>query len=1057
MEFLEKPPLNDLVESIFGEEDLEHSDEEFTVTDEILSYFGWSDHVGDMSEDELMHYGMPRRSGRYPYGSGEDPYQHGSDFLARVKELKKAGFTYTDKDGKTWTGDNAIAKSFGLTTTEYRRQISWAGYEQRLNQVETAKRLRDKEGMGATAIGKEMGLPESTVRSLLNPDSESRMHQAMETVNMLRDQVDSKGMIDVTAGVEKSIGISKERLNLALDYLQRTEGYPVYTGGIPQINAKGQQTIQKVLCKPGTPHKDIYKYDEVKTIDDYESNDGGDTYHKKFTYPASLDSKRMMVRYADDVGADGFKGIDKDGIIELRRGCKDLDLGDSRYSQVRILVDGTHYLKGMAVYSDNMPDGVDVVFNTNKQKGTPALGDKTNTVLKNIKKDDPDNPFGSLIKDADKGGQYWYDDPKTGKKKLGLINKRSDEGDWDDWQDALPSQFLAKQSQTLAKKQLDLAKKDKLAEFDEYMSITNPTIKKHMLEKFADGCDAAAVHLKAAALPGQKYHVIIPINSLKDNEVYAPNYENGTKLALIRYPHGGRFEIPILTVNNKNQLGNKIIGKQSIDGVGINHKIADQLSGADFDGDTVMCIPTHDAGGKVKILNKRPLKDLEGFDPKVEYGGVAKKDEDGNVRYYRNGQAYPIMKNTGTQMGVVSNLITDMTLAGADERELARAVKHSMVVIDAEKHHLDYKQSEIDNNIAALKKKYQIRIDDDGNEKSGGASTILSRSKGQYSVEKRQGSYKINIPGSKDYDPTKPDGAKLWKKADDLYYVDRKRDKSTGLITVRTSDGKKIEYDPKDKAAYEKYNPIERKDPVTGKVTFTNAAGDITYRTKTRMQQSTKMAETDDAYQLVSKARHPMELIYADYANEMKALGNKARMAMVNTGKIETSATAKAAYRDEVKALMERVDKSDLNRIKERTAQRKANAEIAAKKKAYLEEHGEELKGEALRKLSQQALNKYREEVGSVSRRDRNIEISDREWEAIQAGAISENQLKRILNTSDIDKLRERATPRLTNSLSNAQVSRAKAMAASNYTLEQIAKKMGVSTSTVSKYLKGVK
>ena len=1054
MEFLEKPPLKELVAKILEEKELEHSEDEFTVADEILSYFGLSD---QLKEDELAHYGIKRRSGRYPYGSGKEPYQHSSDFLARVKELKKSGFTYKDEDGKTWSGDNAIAKSMGLTTTEYRRQVSWAGYEQRLQQVETAKRLRDKEGMGNTAIGREMGISESTVRSLLNPKSEDRMQKCMETVDLLRNQVNEKGMIDVTVGVEKSLGISKVRLDNALDYLEKAEGYKVYTGGIPQINTKGQQTIQKVLCKPGTQHKEIYEYDKVKTIDDYESIDGGDTFQKKFTYPSSLDSKRLMVRYADDVGSDGFKGIEKDGIIELRRGVADLDLKDSKYSQVRILVDGTHYLKGMAVYSDNMPDGVDVVFNTNKPKGTPALGDKTNTVLKNIKKDDPDNPFGSLIKDVDKGGQYWYDDPKTGKKKLGLINKRADEGDWDDWADALPSQFLAKQSQSMAKKQLDLAKKDKLAEFDEYMSINNPTIKKHMLEKFADSCDAAAVHLKAAALPGQKYHVIIPINSLKDNEVYAPNYENGTQIALIRYPHGGRFEIPILTVNNKNKLGNNIIGKQSIDAVGINHKIADQLSGADFDGDTVMCIPTNDPGGKVRIKNKPPLKDLEGFDPKVEYGGTPKKDEDGNVRYYRNGQAYPIMKNTGTQMGVISNLITDMTLAGATEKELARAVKHSMVVIDAEKHKLDYKASEIENDIASLKKKYQVHIDENGNEKYGGASTILSRAKGQYSVDKRQGSYKINIPGTKDYDPTKPDGAKLWKQADDLYYVDRKRDKKTGLITIRTEDGKKIEYDPKDKKSYERYNPIERKDPITGQVKFTNAEGDITYRSKTRTQQSTKMAETDDAYSLVSEKRHAMELIYADYANSMKDLANKARLAMVNTGKLEVSPTAKAIYKEEVKSLMQRVDNSDLNRIKERAAQRKANAEIAEKKKAYYEEHGEELKGEPLRKLSQQALSKYRQELGTVSRRDRNIEISDREWEAIQAGAISENQLKRILDTSDIDKLRERATPRLTNSLSQAQIGRVKAMSASNYTIEQIAKKMGVSTSTVSKYLKGVK
>lgn len=1022
-----------------------------SIADEILSYFG----ISDREDDYLEHYGTPRHSGRYPYGSGENPYQHSGDFLGRISELKKAGFTYTDDDGKVWTGDNAIAKSMGLTSTEYRRQVSWAGYERRLDQVQRAKSLK-ADGLGATEIGKQMGLSESTVRSLLNPSSEDRMNQAMNTVNFLREKLNEKGMLDVTSGVETSLGISKERLNLALDYLEKAEGCPVYTGGIPQVNTKGQQTIQKVLCKPGTEHKEIYDYSRVKTIEDYESQNDGETFHKKFTYPASLDSKRLMVRYADDVGSDGFKGVDKDGVIELRRGCQDLSLGDSRYSQVRILVDGTHYLKGMAVYSDDLPDGVDVVFNTNKKRGTPALGDKTSTVLKPIKKDDPDNPFGSAIKDADKGGQYWYTDKKTGKEKLGLINKRADEGDWDEWANAIPSQFLAKQSLSLAKKQLDLAKKDKLAEFDEYMSITNPTIKKHMLEKFADSCDSAAVHLKAAALPGQRYHVIIPINTLKDNEVYAPNYENGTKLALIRYPHGGRFEIPILTVNNKNALARKMLGTDVVDAVGINHKIADQLSGADFDGDTVMCIPTHDPKGKVKILNKPPLKELEGFDPKLDYGGTVKVDADGTEHYYRNGHEYPKMKNTGIQMGVISNLISDMTLAGATDSELARAVKHSMVVIDAEKHKLDYKASEKDNNIAALKKKYQAHIDENGNEVYGGASTILSRAKGQASVDKRQGSYHINIPGSKDYDPSRPDGAKIWKTAEDLYYPDRTYDKKTGIMTVKTTTGKTIQYDVKDAKAYAKYNPVEKRDPATGEVSYTSGDGTIDYRVKKRTQVSTKMAETDDAYTLVSKYRHTMELVYADYANEMKNLGNKARIEMVNTGKIPYSSTAKKTYAVEVKSLMDKLDNSDLNKIKERSAQRKANAEISTKKKAYFEANGEELKGETLRKLSQQALNKYRQEVGSISRRDRNIEITDKEWEAIQAGAISENTLKRILAATDIDKLRQRATPKLVNTLSQAQINRAKAMAASNYTLDDIAKKLGVSPSTISKHLRGV-
>ena len=46
--------------------------------------------MNQITEDELQHYGMPKRSGRYPWGSGDDPYQHGSgDFLGRVDELRK--------------------------------------------------------------------------------------------------------------------------------------------------------------------------------------------------------------------------------------------------------------------------------------------------------------------------------------------------------------------------------------------------------------------------------------------------------------------------------------------------------------------------------------------------------------------------------------------------------------------------------------------------------------------------------------------------------------------------------------------------------------------------------------------------------------------------------------------------------------------------------------------------------------------------------------------------------------------------------------------------------
>ena len=929
-----------------------------------------------LEDDVLMHYGMPRRSGRYPWGSGEDPYQHGRDFLSRVEELKKQGWKETPEN---------IMKEFGLTTGQYRTEKANAKDERRMLQIATINSLK-QDGLGPTEIGRRMGLPESTVRSLMNEKSAERTNQAKNTANFIREQIEKKGMIDVGTGVEIELGVSREKLKQALKILEE-EGYPVYKGGIPQVTNKGKQTNQMVICPKGTEHKEIYEFDKVHSLSDYTSHDGGETFDT-FVYPKSMSSKRLMIRYCDDVGPDGARGIDKDGVIELRRGVDDLSLGDSRYSQVRILVDNKKYLKGMAVYSDDMPDGVDVIFNTNKPRSKGMDG-----TLKDIK-NDPDNPFGSLIKP---GGQSYYID-KNGKRQLSLINKPREEGDWNEWSNGLPSQFLSKQSLSMAKKQLKLAKIDKETEFDEICSLTNPTIKKHLLEKFASECDSAAVHLKAAALPGQKYHVIIPINTLKDDEVYAPNYENGTKLALIRYPHGGTFEIPICTVNNKNKLGNKLLGKDVIDAVGINSKVAERLSGADFDGDTVMCIPTHDKSGKVKITSTPPLKGLEGFDPKTQY------PERPGMKYMKDPKTGK--DSTQMEMGKISNLITDMTLAGASDEEKAAAVRHSMVVIDAGKHKLDYKQSEIDNNIKALVKKYQRKVDADGNVRYGGASTLISRASGEQSVLKRQGSPKVNIKGKPDYDPSKPEGSLLYKTADNVSWE------------------------------------VERVNKRTGKVTVT---------TKYKTQKSTKMAETDDANTLVSEAKHPMELVYADYANSMKSLANKARVEMANTGKIAYSKSAKGVYKEEVASLKQKVDTAMINHPKEREAQRRANADVNAKKA-----EDPTLKPKDIKKISQQVLTKYRNEVDTVSRRKRNINITDREWEAIQSGAVSENTLIKILNNTDIKDLRQRATPRTSNTISQAKINKIKAMRNSNYSLSEIAESIGVSTATVSSYLKGV-
>lgn len=895
----------------------------------------------------LMHYGVPRRSGRYPWGSGDNPYQHSGDFLSRIDGLKKEG-----------KSEKEIADELNLTTTQLRIQVSLVKDERRALDVATAKGLREK-GYSLNEIAEKMGYAnDSSVRSLLNENSEVRMNQAKTTADFLRKQIDEKGMIDVGVGVERELGVSREKLNQAL-YILEMEGYPVYGAGVPQATNPGKQTNIKVICPPGTEHKDIYNYEDIHSVTEYASHDDGATFDK-FVYPKSMDSKRLQIRYAEE------GGIDKDGVIEIRRGVDDLSLGDSHYAQVRILVDGNRYLKGMAVYSDNLPDGVDVVFNTNKKQGTPK-----EDVMKKIK-DDPDNPFGSLIK---ANGQSYYID-KDGKKQLSLINKRAEEGDWGEWADKLPSQFLSKQPLSLVKKQLGLATADKMEEFDEIVHLTNPAVKRALLSSFADDCDSAAVHLQAAALPRQKYQVILPITSMKDNEVYAPNYHDGETVALIRYPHGGTFEIPILKVNNRQAEARGVLGSNPKDAIGINSKVAERLSGADFDGDTVMVIPCNSARTNVRIKSTTRPAGLIDFDPKMSYGTIQKEDG----YYSASGKKIKVMKNTQTEMGKVSNLITDMTLRGATEDELVRAVRHSMVVIDAEKHKLDYKQSEIDNGIASLKKKYQGTTEPDGRYHEG-AATLISRAKSETSIIKRRGSPTID----------KETGELRWKQVEDPVYIDKQ----------------------------------------TGK-------------TKTKTQPITKMAKTKDARTLISDADTPIEREYANYANQMKALANKARLEIVHTKDIPYSPSAKETYKVEVASLNSKLNVSLKNAPRERQAQLRANTVVAAKKQANPDMTKAEVK-----KAGQQALVKARTEVGA---KRETIKITDREWEAIQAGAISNNKLQQIVAHTDTDELRQRATPRASTTLSQAKISKIQNMRASGYTNAEIAKAVGVSAATVSKY-----
>lgn len=891
-----------------------------------------------VEEDILMHYGVKRRSGRYPWGSGDNPYQHGGDFLARVEELQRLGKT-----------EKQIADELHLSTTDLRMQVRVAKHERRALQADRARSLRE-DGKTLDEIASILGYAnDSSVRALLNENTAANKNKAQATAEILKKELAEKGAIDVGTGVERQLGVSTGVLQEAL-FILETEGYNRYGVGVPQVNDPKKRTITPVISVPEIDQREVYQnLDLVKSVGDYHSTDGGESWDKR-EYPASIDSRRVKILYGDEGGAL------KDGVIEIRRGVADLDLGDSHYAQVRILVDGTHYLKGMAMYSDDMPDGADIVFNTNKHTGTPKMD-----VLKKIQ-DDPDNPFGALIK---ANGQSHYIDA-DGNEKLSAINKLKEEGDWDKMSKNLSSQFLSKQPIQLIKKQLDLTYADAADEFSEICSLNNPTVKRKLLLDFADECDSAAVHLKAAALPRQSTQVILPLNAMKETEIFAPNYRDGEKVVLIRYPHGGTFEIPELTVNNKNPTAVSVLGKNIRDAVGINPKVAERLSGADFDGDQVVVIPT---GGRVKIQSTPALKDLKDFDPKTDYSTEGKT----GVRLLAKGAA------TQRQMGEISNLITDMTLKGATEPEIARAVKHSMVVIDAAKHKLDYRQSEKDNGIAELKKKYQGFDDETGHH--GGASTLLSRRKQDVEVPERQGSGVI--------------------------------DPLTGKVVYKESGRTYV-------------------DPRTGKT--------VAATTKVK-----RILAVDDVRSMSSGTLQ--EEAYADYANKMKDLANKARLEYKATPTLKRSASAAKAFEPEVNRLMAALKVAQLNAPLEREAQRIANARVKAKVQANNITDKDEIS-----KIRRAAISDARNSTGASGKRTR-IAISDGEWTAIQSGAISDTTLSEILRYAEPKTVRERATPRRTTQLSDARISRIKAMANSGHTNAEIAESLGISTSAVSKYL----
>lgn len=836
------------------------------------------DYVGLLTAEDwdAMQYGILRKSGRYPWGSGSTQNVRNRDFLGYFDKVREEGKMSVTE----------ACQMLGISTTDYRAARSAAKNQQKQQQIHMAQKLRDKGWSHEQIALKMFGAKtkESTVRSLLQDDTKAKANALHNIANMLEEGVIAKKFIDIGTGVEQHLGISPDRLRVAVAMLKE-KGYMVHSVQVDQLGtAPGNKTTVKVLAPPGTTYKDINanksQISQLDALGKFSKDNGKSILG--IAPPLSISSKRVGINYREDGG-----GL-ADGVIYVRPGVKDLSLGESHYAQVRIMVDGSHFLKGMAVYKDDLPPGVDLQFNTDKAKadiGTNKLDAmkplKTKVDEKGNEVIDMDNPFGAQLKP---NGQIL--DPKTG-KATSAMNKLNEEGDWETWSRNLSSQFLSKQSSNLAKKQLDMTYDERRQDLNEIMSLTNPSVRKKLLESFADGADSDAVELKAAALPGQASHVILPVPKMKDTEVYAPNLTHGQRVVLVRYPHGGTFEIPELTVNNHQKDAIKAFGAHPPDAIGINPKVAQKLSGADFDGDSVIVIPQKP--GTI-VQTKETLEQLATFNPQREYP------------QYEGMQVISEPRKQ-QEMGKISNLITDMTIKGATADKLARAVKHSMVVIDAAKHKLDYKQSEIDNGIKALREEFQAKPDGGP---AGGSATLISRA-----------------------------GSPVFVRA-----VKERPASQGGPIDPKT--GKKV-FVPKGESFI---------DPKTGQERFPK-------------MQSTKLKEEPDAFKLTSggSKENPgtkIEAIYADHSNRMKELANLARKEAVNTKSDRADPAAAKAYAAEVASLNAKLSQAIANRPLERQAQVYANETVAAKKADYPDMDDSQLK-----RIRFQALQQARDRTGA--------------------------------------------------------------------------------------------
>ena len=1053
----------------------------------------------------ISHYGKAhdedppgRGSGRWPWGSGDRPNQHDWSILSRIDKLKAStpgikdseiaaelGYYRKDLQGNYILDENGnkIGSAADLKAArelaikrkkmdEYER-ICW--YDNHID-PDTGKHYTD------TKIAELEGWAgESSVRSKRSTGLNGKQSKVMDVADKLKDECSKKGYIDVGSSVELYLGTSPNGLSAALKVLEE-EGYIVQNIRVKQAANPSQETPYKVLIPPDKANdKPIYMHpQDIKMVTDPTDHDNDidrfDVAHGMAT-PPQVALNRIKIRYAED------NGTERDGQIEIRAvrdengklvaASPDLSLGNAKYAQVRIAVEGDHYIKGMATYNENLEEGVDILVNSNKSKSKGVSG-----ALKDLERDSDGsiskNMFGSAVVQTvirDKDGNPILD--KNGNQQLSAINivgTTTDdmhvEGRWGKWSKNLPHQFLEKQSEVLVKKQLKQQVKLFEDNYNEIISITNPTVRRQMLIDFADQMDAAACDLKAAPIGGQKTRVLLPVPSLKDNECYCPGLENGTIVALVRFPHAGQWEIPILKVNNNNAEAKSFM-KDAADAIGINHHNHGVLSGADSDGDTAIVIPmtrkNHKTGEFEKVVDIKNMPTLEGklyLDDKGNYETVKISDFDTSAAYStsnprfskmvdKNGNpTYPYFKTEeakGKEMGIISNLITDMSNKGCtDPDELVRADMYSMVVIDAKKHKLNYKQAYKDYGIEELHIKYQGKA-------TGGAASLLSRSKSPIEVPLR------SKWGGRDIDINPETGEKLYS-----YPHKKTENKAIGVEKVlapagyiytdaqgkphkskylRDADGKEVAATWDGKIVKDK-NGNYIYDQGSGKKKFV-------YKEVPRTEDINKMTyileTTGDAKNLLSNGDESpiIEKTYAAYANHCYSLANQARKAALTCKPIKQNKEATKLYSKEVEELNKALVIAKQAAPKERQANLLATQLI----NAMVNDYEGEIDKDTRSKIRGQCLDHARKVCNSTKTR---IIFTDKQIEAINAGAISATTLSSLLKNADKKEYVKQFLPKSSQLSDSKKALIRQLYSTNNWSYEEIAEKLGISAGSVS-------